>query len=230
MAHSAVRVALDDDEIRVPEWVCDLDSFRRWSDDDSFPEVGKISFLKGEVWIDMSKEQLFSHNQIKSVFVHVLMGLALADRKGRYFGDGAFVSNVEADVLNQPDGCFISTDALREKRVRIVEGVKHGYVELEGAPDMVLEVVSDSSFEKDTVVLREAYAAGVREYWLVDARRGNLRFDLLRLSKQRYVSTRKRAGWVWSDVFGRWFRLSQREGDDGFPEYALDVAAEQPAR
>jgi Uma2 family endonuclease len=33
---------------------------------------------------------------------------------------------------------------------------------------MVQEVVSDSSEEMDTVILRQAYAeAGIREYWLV---------------------------------------------------------------
>jgi Uma2 family endonuclease len=38
---------------------------------------------------------------------------------------------------------------------------------------MVLEVVSASSVEPDTQTLRELYwAAGIKEYWLVDARGG----------------------------------------------------------
>ena len=33
----------------------------------------------------------------------------------------------------------------------------NGYLELEGVPDMVLEVVSRSSVRKDTVLMRQAY-------------------------------------------------------------------------
>jgi Uma2 family endonuclease len=224
-----IRVALYDELLQIPSWVVDLESFRRWSDDDAFPETGHVSFLKGDVWVDMSKEQLFDHNQVKTEFARALAGLVREARLGRYFGDGAFVSNVAADVFNQPDGMFVATGSFQQGRVRVVEGRARGHVELEGAPDMVLEVVSDSSVDKDTVVLRRAYAeAGVREYWLVDARQEALRFDLLRLTERGYVAARRRAGWSRSEVFDRWFRLSREKGEDGFPTYALDVQAQRP--
>src|SRR5215475_14583860 len=129
------RVFLEDEAVHVPAWVNDLESFRRWTDDDAFPESGQISFLQGEVWIDMSKEKLFSHNQVKHEISFVLTGLIKAGCLGRYFPDGVYLSNVEADVSNQPDGLFVSTEALREKRVKIVEGRAEGHVELEGSPD-----------------------------------------------------------------------------------------------
>src|SRR5262245_11456289 len=53
------RVFVEDSTIRVPGWVVDLESFRRWSDDDDFPEAGRVSFLEGEVWIDMSRRRLW---------------------------------------------------------------------------------------------------------------------------------------------------------------------------
>lgn len=221
-----VRVYLDATEVYVPDWVIDLESFRRWSDDDSFPEVGHISFLRGEVRVDMSKEQLFTHNDVKSEFALVLRGLAKARRLGRYFGDGAYVSSVEADVSNQPDGCFVSSASLADGRVRIVEGATQGHVELEGSLDMVLEVVSTSSVQKDTVTLRRAYAdAGVREYWLVDARAEPIRFDLLRWTERGYVATRRQGGRVWSEVFQHSFRLIQSTGEDGYPEFTLESSA-----
>jgi Uma2 family endonuclease len=224
-----IRFLLYDEQIRVPDWVVDLESFHRWSDDDAFPETGRISFLKGDVWVDMSKEQLFDHNQVKSEFNTALYTLVKADRLGRYFTDGAFVSSVVADVSNQPDGTFVSSTNLQQGRVRVVEGRTRGHVELEGSPDMVLEVVSDSSVEKDTVVLRQAYAeAGVREYWLVDARNEPLRFDILRRTERGYSVGRKRSGWARSDVFGRWFRLTRQPGDDGFPGFTLEVRMERP--
>jgi Uma2 family endonuclease len=45
------------------------------------------------------------------------------------------------------------------------------FVEIVGAPELVVEVVGASSVKRDLAWLRAAYArAGVREYWLVDAR------------------------------------------------------------
>lgn len=223
------RFKVEGDKVAVPSWVNDLESFRRWTDDDDFPETGRISFLHGEVWVDMSKEQLFDHNQVKTEFTRVLAGLIKAIRMGRYYSDGAFLSNEDADISNQPDGIFISTETWQQGLVRIVEGRGHGHVELEGTPDMVLEVVSDSSVEKDTVVLRQCYAeAGIREYWLVDARQEPLRFDILRLTPRGYVASRKYSGWVRSEVFDRWFRLTQQPGSDGFPAFTLEVATQRP--
>src|SRR5881275_473017 len=117
-----IRFLLDDERLQIPAWVVDLESFRRWCDDDAFPEKGRISFLKGDVWVDMSMEQLFDHNQVKSEINSILYGLVKANKVGRYYGDGALVSNVEADVSNQPDGTFVSTASLRQGRVRVVEG------------------------------------------------------------------------------------------------------------
>ena len=55
----------------------------------------------------------------------------------------------------------MSHDALAPGRVRQVEGKEGGIVELEGTPDMVLEVVSDGSEKKDDQTLREAVYGGV---------------------------------------------------------------------
>lgn len=32
----------EDGEITIPAWVRDLDSFRRWTDEPTFPETGKF--------------------------------------------------------------------------------------------------------------------------------------------------------------------------------------------
>jgi Uma2 family endonuclease len=67
---------------------------------------------------------------------------------------------------------------------------------------------------------------GIPEYWLVDARQAPLRFDLLRLTDKGYVSTRKRAGWLPSRVFQLEFRLVTQTGEDGFPDFTLEVRDE----
>ncbi|MGL4550474.1 MAG: Uma2 family endonuclease [Gemmataceae bacterium] len=223
-----VSVWLEGDEVSVPEWVNDLESFRRWTDDDDFPEHGRVAYLCGEVWIDLSKEQLFAHNRVKTICTTVLGGLVEAESSGLYFGDGAFLSNEEGDVSNQPDGTFISNRSLAENRVRMVEGKEDGLVEVEGSPDMVLEIVSRSSVRKDTVTLRAAYAAaGVGEYWLINARATPLTFDLLVLSKGAYRAAKKKAGWQFSPAFARWFRLVPFE-QAGFASFKLEARAEWP--
>ncbi len=212
------------ESVIIPSWVIDLASFRRWHDSESFPETGRICYLDGEVWVDMSPEQVFSHNQVKHEFGLVLGTLLKRERLGRYFPDGVLITNVDADVGNQPDGTFVSRATLRSRRVRLVAGARSGFVELEGTPDMVLEVVSNSSVAKDTEILPDLYwRAGIPEYWLVDARGETLRFDIFRHGPKGYTTTRKQRGWVPSPVFGKSFRLTRTLDEDGHPEFVLDV-------
>jgi Uma2 family endonuclease len=172
----------------------------------------------------MSKEQLFTHNQVKGQFAIVLGGLAKERAFGMFFGDGLHLVNEEAGISGQPDGTFVSAESLATGQAQFVEGAHEGYLELLGSPDMVLEVVSASSVHKDKVVLREAYwQAGIKEYWLVDARRTPLHFDIFRHAPKGYVSGRGQAGWIKSTVFGKSFRLTQQSGAGGFPEYTLAV-------
>jgi Uma2 family endonuclease len=211
-------------QVRIPSWVVDLDSFRRWADADDFPETGRIWFLKGEVWVDMSKEQVFTHALLKTELAYVLTGLVKAGGLGTYIADGPMLTNETADISCKPDGIFIANVSLQSGRVRLVEGMEEGYLEVEGSPDMVLEVVSPSSENKDRVVLRQAYwEAGIREYWLVDARREPLSFDILRHGARGYTATRKSQGWIRSAVFGKAFRLTAQTTPLGHPSYALDI-------
>lgn len=210
--------------VSIPTWVVDLESFRRWADADDFPEDGRAWYLKGEVWIDMSKEQIFTHLAVKREFFYVLTGLVKAEDLGLFLPDGLLLSNLAADIAGNPDATFVTTASIRAKRVQLIEGWDGGFVEMEGSPDMVLEVVSGSSVHKDTVVLRQAYwQAGIREYWLVDARKEPVHFNILRHTAKGYTATRKRDGWVKSAVFGKSFQLTQRVNALGHPEYALAV-------
>jgi Uma2 family endonuclease len=219
-----VRITNESDQVQVPEWVVDLDSFRRWADTDEFPDTGRIYFLKGEVWVDMSKEQIFSHLAVKNEFNMVLGRLVKEGERGLYLPDGLFLCNVHADIAVKPDGTFASAEALESNRVRLIEGRKGGYVELEGSPDMVLEIISPSSVRKDRVVMRQAYwEAEIREYWLVDALKDPLEFDVFRYTRRGYVAARKRDGWMKSAAFDKWFCLQLRTNRLGHPEYTLAV-------
>jgi Uma2 family endonuclease len=204
-------VADETRQVNVPSWVVDLDSFCRWVESDEVPEKLRVWYLKGEVWIDMSQEQVNTHVLLKMRFFLVLGGLVDAGGLGRFYPDGLFLRNKIADIAGNPDATFASTATLLAKRLRPVPGKKGGIVELEGSPDMVLEIVSASSIRKDTVVLKQAYwEAGAREYWLVDARKEPLTFDVFRHTAKGYTATRKQDGWLKSAVFGKSFRLTQQ--------------------
>jgi Uma2 family endonuclease len=219
-----VTIVEESRRFSIPGWVTDINAYRRWLDEDDLPEEARVWWLKGEVWIDMSKEQIFTHARLKLVIAVALENLARRENLGIMLPDGVLVSNFAADISGNPDGLFLTNDTLNSDRVRLIEGKDNGYVELQGSPDMVLEVLSKSSEEKDEVVLKRAYwEAGVREYWLVDVRKGVVRFDLFRHTTKGYTATRKQDGWVKSNVFGKSFRLVVQQGPAGHPDYTLEV-------
>ena len=98
-----------------------------------------------------------------------------------------------------------------------------GYIELEGAPDLVVEVVSNHSVGKDLRRLPPLYAAaGVPELWLVDARR-EIRFEIRTLGADGYRILEPDAeGWILSPLLGVRFRLRQFEPRPGRWSYRLE--------
>ncbi len=221
----SVNTIVIEDRVRIPAGIDSLEDFRQWARSDDFPEQGWYAYLNGEIWVDLSMEQLFTHNQVKTQFTMVLGSLAGTRKLGYFFSDRTLLSNVAADLSTEPDGTFVAYDTVRDERVRLVQGATEGYVELEGSPDMVLEVVSDSSVRKDTETLRDLYwRGGILEYWLVDVRGDKVVFQLLHHTSRGYVATRpQRGGWLRSAVFSRSFRLSQTRDPLGHPQFAVEV-------
>ncbi|MCI0680671.1 MAG: Uma2 family endonuclease [Gemmataceae bacterium] len=210
------------DHVRVPLWVRDLASFRRWARSDDFPEHGWFSHLNGELWVDVSMETV-AHNQLKTEFSRVLSNLVKAERLGRYFSDRMLLTNAAVALSTEPDGMFVSHEALRGGRVALREG--NDTLEVEGAPDMTLEIVSRYSVRKDTIVLPDLYwRARVAEYWRVDSRGAAPSLEIFRRAARKYVPARPQRGWVKSAVFGRSFRLDCQANAHGLAEYTLEVA------
>jgi Uma2 family endonuclease len=207
----------------IPDGIRDHESYRKWARSPNFPHTGRFSFLAGKIWVDMSPEELMAHNLLKGEYAAVLHTLLKQFRRGKYFHDRTLVTNVSAGLSTEPDGTFVSFDSLRLGRVTFIEG-QQGYVEIEGSPDMTLEVVSMSSVKKDTIELRELYwQASVQEYWLVNALGERLLFDILRRTRSGYVATQKRSGWAASRVFGKSFKITSKPDELGYPEYTLHV-------
>jgi Uma2 family endonuclease len=210
-------------EAVIPDGITTQKAFRRWVTSDDFPRRGRFAFFDGDLWVDLAPEYAFSHNRVKGEFVAVLS--TLVDDDGLYFSEGMLLSNLDAGLSTLPDGMFVSHESCERGAVRRAGVTDGDFVELLGSPDMVLEIVSPSSVEKDTVDLLELYwQAGVAEYWLVDARGEPLRFDVYRYGSKGYAETRRQAGgWLKSNVFGRSFRLTRGTDRAGDPTVTLEV-------
>src|SRR5262249_32129887 len=160
---------------------------------------------------------------IKTEITGVLGPLVKRLKMGRFYGDGVLLTNVGADVANNPDSLFLSKDTLDSGRAKLIprKGAEHLYRELEGTPDWVLEVVSESSVTKDRVRLRAAYhTSGIPEYWIIDGRDDkNLAFQILIRRKNGYVAAPDRDGWQRSKAFDRSFRLERVLDEFGLWEY-----------
>ena len=159
-----------------------LDDFRDWVHSDACPERGRFTFVSGKFEADMSPERISGHNEIKAELYSYFGNFVRQRRLGKVFPDGALLINEEADLGCEPDMTFCTWETLRSGRVvyRAWQRDDEGDVELYGTPDLVVEVVSNSSVRKDTVELREAYfIAGIAEYWLIDGRGEEIEFELL---------------------------------------------------
>lgn len=216
-----VVIQQPEEAVRVPEWVTDLASFRCWARSEDFPVHGWYSHLNGELWVDPSMERL-AHNKVKTKIGAVLTLLAEKSKAGQFLGDRMLLTNLEAGLSTEPDGLFISHEALGKRHVWLEQGEES--VEVQGGPDMVLEVISPTSVQKDTVVLRDLYwRAGVKEYWLADLREKNVELHILKYGPRGYTAARRQMGWLKSFVFGRSFRLTRDTDPSGYPLYNLDV-------
>jgi Uma2 family endonuclease len=214
------------EDIPIPAEVVDHDSYRRWARSDDFPQRGRFAFLNEILWVDLSKEKLYSHNRIKTQYTVVLGTIAKSDGTGLFLPDGMLLSHPGAGLSTEPDGTFVSYEALRSGRVRRIEAAAGtDYIELEGSPEMTLEVVSDTSVRKDTVDLFGLYwRAGVSEYWLVDARQEAVTFTIFKRGRKGYVAVRpQKGGWLKSNVFDRSFRLPRSTDPLGGPQYTLEA-------
>lgn len=177
----------------------------------------------------MSNEDPECHVGVKTETDRTLTNLNREVRLGKYYGDGVLLTNEAAGISNNPDAVFLLGKSIRLGRVRLIprEGKQGAYKEIEGIPDWILEVVSDSSVQKDTEKLRDAYhRAGIPEYWLIDARGEEINFQILHWRKTGYVAATRRDGWQRSRIFGRSFRLDRVRDEFGLWEYTLHV---QPA-
>lgn len=122
-----------------------------------FPEDGKRhELIEGEHVVTPAPNT--RHQIVHASLFRVLSGFVHEQSLGQVLSAPTDVVLSEHDVV-QPDLLFVA----REHRDRI------GEARLEGAPDLVVEIVSEGTRRRDEVLKRHLYERhGVGEYWLVD--------------------------------------------------------------
>jgi Uma2 family endonuclease len=212
--------------LRVPVTAGTVAGLRDWAQTDDFPETGKISLINGRLSLDMSPDELETHNKVKHAIDHGVATVNEEDDLGEYFVDGALVTNSETELGTIPDGTFVTWETSRSGRVSFVprRDQEGQFVEIRGTPDWVLEVVSFSTVVKDTIELPVSYyRAGIGEFWLIDARGQDIDFHILVRRRGKYGRSKARDGWTYSPLFRRWFRLARHLNRAGRWNYRLEM-------
>ena len=120
------------------------------------PEDERYELLDGE--LVMSEAPRIAHQQV-DMDLGTLMNLFVKENNlGRVFSAPTDVVLSETAVV-QPDLLFVSNE-----RAHIITEQN-----IQGAPDLVVEILSPSTANRDWTIKRELYAAhGVKELWIVD--------------------------------------------------------------
>jgi len=217
---------LFEERVEIPLNIRSLADFRRWALSDAFPDKGRIDFLSGRIEVDMFPEDIFCHGALKSELARVLTRQVKEDQSGLVLIDATRVSCPAADLSCEPDIVFLSHEAIDSGRSVLVPkagGPPGRYVEIEGPADLIVEVVSDTSVSKDTRRLPVAYfRAGVREFWLADARAQTPTLVIHHPGPGGFEpACRDADGFQHSSVLGRRFRLDSARDRRG--HWAFDL-------
>ena len=127
-----------------------------WEDIKDFPEEGKTELVEGRLF--MSPTAGSPHQYIGTLLTGEILPFVRRNDLGRFYGRDVHVIFDEHNHF-EPDLCFVAKD-----RLNIIQGPT-----LNGPPDLIVEIVSESNRKHDTKLKFDYYERfGVREYWLVD--------------------------------------------------------------
>jgi Uma2 family endonuclease len=221
--------------LRMPDDAFSFEGFQKWEESDEFPETGRIDYLAGDIEVDMSPEDFYTHGAPKTAIAMRIASIVSDADLGEVCIDSTRVRSQFAALSVDTDIAVVLESSLEAGTVRLLPAAARKgpdrYAGLEGA-DLIVEIVSDSSVKKDLERLPPLYAAaGIPELWLVDARGEDLRFDILELQEGHYVPIAADAeGWIRSPRLGKLFRLvRQRKQRLGAWRYRLEVRETLPS-
>src|SRR5258708_2607840 len=114
----SLTVQLETGFVAVPDKIHrSLAAFRDWAGDNDLPEKTRIDFYKGKVWVDMGREQVFTHGLLKTQFAAVLTALVERDGLGYYWCNGVLVTNEDAYLSGNPTAHLSPTTRSKPSRL-----------------------------------------------------------------------------------------------------------------
>ena len=141
------------------------------------PEDKRYELLDGELLMPPAPDEL--HQRTQAELGYNVMAFVKTRGWGRVYFSPTDVVLSDVDVV-QPDLLFVSNDRLD---ILTAAGVQ-------GAPDLVVEILSPGTAERDKGYKRALYAQhGVKEYWLVGTDAGTITILLLEETGYEVVGT-----------------------------------------
>mgnify|MGYP001560741406 CR=1 FL=1 len=136
------------------------------------PEDRRYEIIDGELFMTPSPKTM--HQRLIVKLFRIIDDFVRKGELGEVFIAPYDVVLSKHDVV-QPDIIFVS----KERSGIITE------LNIQGSPDLVIEILSPSTKERDLVLKKKLYAAfGIKEYWIVDPE--NEKMTLLTLGKIGY--------------------------------------------
>ena len=146
----------------------------------------RYEIVDGELFVTPTPR--FRHQEVVTSLAHILRGLSDEHGLGKVVV-GPITVRLHDELVLEPDVAFVSTD-----RLDIVdpEGI------IDGAPDLVVEVLSPSNRTYDRNLKRKRYLDnGVSEVWIVDADERTI--EVWRPGADRAVITGESLSWKVGD-------------------------------
>lgn len=139
-----------------------------------FPDNGKRhELIDGEHYRTPAPSE--KHQRVSVTLTSCFKNFLRGRRIGSIYHAPFDVVLSDLDVV-QPDLLFVSSDRLTLVTEKCVQG----------APDLVIEILSEATRKTDEIVKRKLYERhGVREYWIVDPELETVK--VYRLEQQGYV-------------------------------------------
>ena len=109
-----LTVSVNEDSVEIPFRIQNsLAEFREWAGDNDLPEKSKVFFHRGEVWVYVGKEQLYTHILLKTEITSVLYQLAKRVELGICFRMVRCLTNETAELPAIPMRCSCRTGRSR---------------------------------------------------------------------------------------------------------------------
>lgn len=192
-----------------------FEEFLAWN-----PEGGLTEWVDGEAVQYMPATN--THQKVVEFLTALLKLFVSIERLGQIFTGPYTMRAIEGGSGREPDVFFVSTAHLS----RVTDKV------LSGPADLVIEVISDDSVNRDRVEKFDEYeAAGIPEYWVIDPRPHRKRADFfVRNAEGRYQQAPAGGGIYHSQALpGFWLKVDWLwdEGADVLVALSAIVGAER---